>query len=160
MAVAAKSGPLTVALSDPDATARLAACVAARLRPGDVVALYGDLGSGKTVFARALIRTLCGEQEIPSPTFTLVQTYCAPEFEIWHFDLYRLERPEDVFELGLEESLAGAVTLIEWPERLGRHLPTHRLEVRLGYGAGESERTVVLSGTGDWPARLRGLDLG
>jgi len=159
MAVAAKPGPLTVALSDPEATARLAARIAACLRPGDVVALYGDLGAGKTVFARSLIRALCGDEEVPSPTFTLVQTYAAPDFEIWHFDLYRLERPEEVFELGLEEALAGGVTLIEWPERLGRRLPADRLEVRLAYGGRESERTVALSGTGDWPDRLRSLGL-
>lgn len=159
MAIAAESGPLTLALADPGATARLAARIAACLRPGDVIALYGDLGSGKTVFARGLIHALCGDQEVPSPTFTLVQTYATPDFEIWHFDLYRLERPGDAFELGLEDALADGVTLIEWPERLGGHLPAHRLEVRLAYGTGDTERMVALTGTGDWPIRLRGLDL-
>lgn len=160
MRVTAESNPLTIALAGPGATARLAARIASRLRRGDVVALYGELGSGKTVFARALIEALGAVEEVPSPTFTLVQTYAAPEFEIWHFDLYRLERPEDVFELGLEDALADGVTLIEWPERLGLILPANRLEVRLAYAEGDTERTAALSGTGDWPARLRGLDLG
>jgi len=160
MAVAAKSGPLTVALADPDATARLAARVAACLRPGDVIALRGDLGAGKTAFARGLVRTLCGaEEEVPSPTFTLVQTYAAPDFDIWHFDLYRLERPEDAFELGLEDAVADGVTLIEWPEKLGRYLPPDRLDIHFAYGTGESERAATLSGRGAWPERLRDLGL-
>lgn len=159
MAVAAESGPLTLALTDPGATERLAARIAACLRVGDVIALSGDLGSGKTVFARALIRALCGDEEVPSPTFTLVQIYAAPAFEIWHFDLYRLERPDDAFELGLEDALADGVTLIEWPERLGHRLPMHRLEIHLAYGTGETERTAVLAGTGDWPDRLWSLSL-
>lgn len=160
MAVAAKSGPLEVTLSDLDATAGLAARVAACLRPGDVVALYGDLGTGKTAFARALVRTLCGpDEEVPSPTFTLVQTYAAPDLEIWHFDLYRLERPEDALELGLDEALANGAAMIEWPERLGRHLPPDRLEIRFAYGGTEAERTATLAGRGGWAARLRELGL-
>lgn len=160
MAVATDSGPLIVTLADPDATARLAARIASCLRPGDVVALRGDLGTGKTSFARGLIRALCDpEEEVPSPTFTLVQTYSAPGFEIRHFDLYRLERPEDAVELGLEEAMADGVTLIEWPERLGPYLPAERLDIGLAYGDGETARIATLAGSEAWRRRLRRLGL-
>lgn len=159
MVVTADSGRLIVALADLDATAKLAAALAPLLRAGDVVALEGDLGAGKTAFARALIRELTGsgDEEVPSPTFTLVQTYEAPEFDIWHFDLYRLEKPEDAFELGIEDAMAEAVTLIEWPDRLRRYLPRNRLVVRMDYADGEFARVATLSGSGDWLDRLGGL---
>lgn len=158
MVATADSGRLIVTLADLDATARLAAALARLLRAGDVVALEGDLGAGKTAFARALIRKLTArDEEVPSPTFTLVQTYEAPEFDIWHFDLYRLEKPEDAFELGIEDAMADGVTLIEWPGRLGPWLPRDRLTVAFAYGAGEGERIATLSGGGDWPARLEEL---
>jgi len=161
MAVAAKQGALTLALADPDATARLAAALAPLLRPGDVLALRGELGTGKTTFARALIRALTGsDEDVPSPTFTLVQSYAAPAFDIWHFDLYRLERPEDAIELGIEDAMAEGVTLIEWPERLGPGLPVRCLDIRLAYGDGETARSVTISGGADWPERLRVLGHG
>lgn len=160
MAVNTKSETRTVALADAAATGRLAVGVAPVLRAGDVVALRGELGAGKTTFARALIRTLCETpDEVPSPTFTLLQTYAAAEFEIWHFDLYRLARPEDAFELGIEEAFAGGVTLIEWPERLGRFLPANRLEIHLEYADGDTGRIATLSGAADWPERIGALDL-
>lgn len=158
MVVATDSGKLVVSLANLDATARLAAALAPLLRAGDVVALEGDLGAGKTAFARALIRELTGgEEEVPSPTFTLLQIYEAPDFDIWHFDLYRLEKPEDVFELGIEDAMAEGVTLIEWPDRLGRYLPRDRLIVRMDYADGESARVATLSGGGGWRDRLAGL---
>ena len=101
---------------DEEATARLAAQIASRAQSGDVFALYGTLGMGKSVFARAFIQALTGAEEVPSPTFTLLQTYDAPEFEIYHYDLYRLKSPEEVFELNIEEAIYGGVCLIEWPE--------------------------------------------
>lgn len=107
--------------------------------PGDVVALVGDLGAGKTTFARALIAAFAAEAgevppEVPSPTFTLVQTYEFPRAALWHFDLYRIERPDDALELGIEEALAEGIALIEWPERLGGFLPARRIEVHLDFG--------------------------
>ena len=116
------------------------------------------MGVGKTAFARVIIRGLVsGDEEIPSPTFTLVQTYAASDFDIWHFDLYRLEKPEDVFELGIEDAVADGVTLIEWPGRLGPYLPRHRLVVQLDYADGESARVANLSGGADWRQRLGNL---
>ncbi len=158
MVVATDSGKLVITLANLDATVRLAAALARLLRAGDVVALEGDLGAGKTAFARALIRELTGgEEEVPSPTFTLLQTYEAPDFDIWHFDLYRLEKPEDAFELGIEDAMAEGVTLIEWPDRLGRYLPRDRLIVRMDYADGESARVATLSGDGGWRGRIAGL---
>lgn len=135
---------------------RLAQRVAPLAHRGDVIALSGDLGAGKTLFARAFVNALPGpEEEVPSPTFTLVQTYRRGELEVWHFDLYRLESPEEAWELGLEEALAEGVTLIEWPERLGGALPADRLELRLSH-EGEGRR-AVLEGHGTWPPRLAHL---
>lgn len=131
-------------LSGEQATARVAAQLGQSLKAGDFVALYGDLGAGKTAFARALIQSLNpAESEVPSPTFTLVQTYDSPHGPISHFDLYRLGSPEDVLELGFEEMSKG-ILLVEWPERLGRLLPQKRFEVWLSYGTSEVERTLRL----------------
>lgn len=145
---------LTINLPDETATAALGARLGALARAGDVVALEGDLGAGKTTLARGLIRSQLGpETEAPSPTFTLVQTYPGPRFPIWHFDLYRLENPGEVRELGLEEAVDG-LALIEWPERLGRNLPSARLEVRLSLeGSGRIARLVDFD---DWSTRLDG----
>ncbi|OYW41624.1 MAG: tRNA (adenosine(37)-N6)-threonylcarbamoyltransferase complex ATPase subunit type 1 TsaE [Rhodobacterales bacterium 12-64-8] len=145
---------LTLALPDEAATAALGERLGAVARAGDVIALVGDLGAGKTTLARALIRSHLGpETEAPSPTFTLVQTYPGPRFDIWHFDLYRLEDPGEARELGMEEAVDG-LSLIEWPERLGRYLPTVRLEVRLSLeGQGRIARLVDLD---DWSTRLDG----
>jgi tRNA threonylcarbamoyladenosine biosynthesis protein TsaE len=155
-----------IALDLPDeaATAALAQRLAGLARPGDVIALAGDLGSGKTSFARAFIRSLplgdaaVGDaaegDEIPSPTFTLVQIYHRRPAPVWHFDLYRLERPEEAYELDLEDALAGAISLIEWPERLGGLLPAERLDVRLFFAEDAGGRRVELLGHGGWAARL------
>jgi len=117
----------SMSLPDESATERLGATLAERLRVGDVVGLKGELGAGKTTLARAIIRAAAGDPEliVPSPTFTLVEVYDTPRGAIWHFDLYRLEAPEQVYELGWEEALADGVVLLEWPERLGPLLPQH-----------------------------------
>lgn len=120
------------AVANEAATENLAEGLAELAAPGDVFCLFGPLGSGKSVFARAFIRALCGAQtEVPSPTFTVVQHYDAPDFEIAHADLYRLQNPEEIVEIGLEDGFDDAVTLIEWPQRLGRFMPAARLDLTL-----------------------------
>ena len=128
--------------------------LAAVARVGDVIALSGDLGAGKTTLARGLLRGLGLEGEAPSPTFTIVQTYEPPEMRlpVWHCDLYRLEDPEEAIELGLEEAFDDAVVLIEWPERLGAYLPADALRLRLE-GAGEPQRRLTAEVPTAWETR-------
>ena len=145
------------ALSDAAATERFGAAIARLLQSGDVIALEGDLGAGKTTLSRGLIRALCGaETDVPSPTYTLVQTYEAPDFLLWHFDLYRLEDPGEIMELGWTETASG-VALIEWPERAGSLLPTQRLTVRLET-IGDHRRAVLEPLGEDWQTRIDGFD--
>jgi tRNA threonylcarbamoyladenosine biosynthesis protein TsaE len=127
-----KMPAFSMPLPDEATTEQLGATLALRLKPGDVVGLRGDLGAGKTTLARAIIRAAADDPEliVPSPTFTLVEIYETARGTFWHFDLYRLERPEQVFELGWEDALADGIVLIEWPERLGALLPKH-LDVTL-----------------------------
>ena len=122
-----KMPAFSMSLADETATAALGATLADRLRPGDVVGLYGELGSGKTTLARAILRAAAGDPDliVPSPTFTLVEVYETERGTFWHFDLYRLEAPEQVYELGWEDALAEGIVLIEWPQRLGALLPKH-----------------------------------
>ncbi len=147
-------------MQDLPATEALGRRLAALARPGDVIALEGALGAGKTSLARAFIRALIAQggapdnEEIPSPTFTLVQVYDREPAPVWHFDLYRLERPEEVYELGFEEALADAISLIEWPGRLGALLPDERLEVSLRFAEGGDGRHATITGYGAWRERL------
>ena len=149
-----------IVLDVPDETAmaRLAARISALAEPGDVIALKGDLGTGKTSFARAFIRARSGrEEEVPSPTFTLLQVYEEYPTAIWHFDLYRLRSHEDALELGIEDAFAEGISLIEWAERLGDLLPPRRLEIALAFGQRPESRLASLDpGTG-WPARMTAI---
>lgn len=104
-------------------TAEIAARLAKISKQGDIWALHGTLGMGKSVFARAFIQTLTGVGEVPSPTFTLVQTYQTPLFNIYHYDLYRLKNATEIFELGVEEAFCEGVSLVEWPEKMGAFAP-------------------------------------
>lgn len=104
-------------------TLALAQKLSQMAKAGDTFALFGTLGMGKSVFARGFIQSLTAAEEVPSPTFTLVQSYEAPNFEIYHFDLYRLKTPEEIYELGMEEALYEGVCLIEWPEKMAGFLP-------------------------------------
>jgi len=149
------SDSVTIDLADEAATRRLGARLAALARPGDVVALWGDLAAGKTTLARAFIQALLGDdEEVPSPTFTLVQTYEASGATIWHFDLYRLERPEDAIELAFDDALADGVSLIEWPRRLGDLLPAGRLDLALTTGPTASARRATLTSHRQWDDRI------
>ena len=157
---------LVVELDLPDeaATVSLAGRIAPLARPGDVVALWGDLGAGKTVFARAFVRGRGDPaEEVPSPTFTLVQVYePGPGFAgaVYHFDLFRLTAAEQAYELDIEEAFADGVSLIEWPGRLGRLLPAVRLDITLTQGSAPDTRRVVLEGRGSWASRLEEIGLG
>jgi len=124
---------------------RLAEDLALALAPGDVLALSGDLGAGKSTLARALLRALAGDPnlEVPSPTFTLVQTYDLDRFAVSHFDLYRIEEPEELEELGLDEMLETGAALIEWPERAEGLLPRHAITVRITQDPEGSDRREV-----------------
>lgn len=172
-----ETGFCSLVLDGMAGTGRAAACLAAIVRPGDVLALHGTLGVGKTAFSRAFIRA-AGQacipprqiEEVPSPTFTLVQQYELDRMQIWHFDLYRLCDPEEAWEIGIEEAFADGLSLIEWPDRLGGLLPRTRLDIRLsfmeapeegGAGAdadedpGEQRRLVLASEDPDMVRRVR-----
>lgn len=131
-------------LPNEQATEALGATLAARLKPGDVVGLKGDLGAGKTTLARAIIRAAAADPDliVLSPTFTLVEVYDTPRGAYWHFDLYRLDDPEQVYELGWEEARAEGIVLVEWPERLGRLLPQH-LSVTLELVSDDGRRALL-----------------
>lgn len=149
----------TIELKDAEATTALGRAVAPLLEPGEAVLLYGPLGMGKSTLARGLIRALAGEDEdVPSPTFTLVQFY-ETDPPVAHFDLYRLSRPEEAFEIGLDEALDVGAALIEWPERLGedpaRVLGPDILTITLEE-SGEG-RSATVSGAGSWDAKINAL---
>jgi len=139
------TAPTFFFLASDTATTRLGAMLARHLQRGDTVLLSGSIGAGKTHLARALIQSRLGRAEdVPSPTFTLVQSYDAGDTEIWHADLYRLSHPNEAFELGLEDAFETAICLVEWPDRLGSLTPASALRVTLQV-QGEG-RTAQLSG--------------
>ena len=149
---------LIVHSASANATQAIAATLAKQCKPGDCMLLSGDLGSGKTTFARGFIEALspgCGE--ITSPTFTLVQTYPAGGTTLWHFDLYRLKNPAELAETGLEEALASGITLIEWPELARSELPIAALDVMIIAGDNPVQRTIRFCGSPAWAARLEEL---
>ena len=144
-------------LPDPDATAAAGAALAAVLRPGDVVALSGDLGAGKTSFARGVLQALGFRGEVPSPSFPIVIPYAPPELAIplWHVDLYRIEDPEELAELGLDEARLDSALLIEWPERMGRRLWDDALRLTIEADGADARRltwTAPAPWEGRWPS--------
>lgn len=146
-------------LADPQATERLGQALAPRLGSGDVILLSGPIGAGKTHFARALIQSLLPEPEdIPSPTFTIVQIYDGPDCEIWHSDLYRLSHPDDAIELGLEDAFETEICLVEWPDRLGSMAPASALSIT--FEANGEGRSAIFSWTDPrWARVLAALHL-
>jgi tRNA threonylcarbamoyladenosine biosynthesis protein TsaE len=150
---------IVIELPDEAATAALAARIAPLARPGDVIALKGELGAGKTSFARAFIRARGGVEAVPSPTFTLVQAYELADGTIWHIDGYRLRDPEEAWELDIEDAFRDGISLIEWPERLGSLVPARRLEITLFDGATPAARRAAIDPGAEWAARLAGLIL-
>ncbi|MBY6090502.1 tRNA (adenosine(37)-N6)-threonylcarbamoyltransferase complex ATPase subunit type 1 TsaE [Maritimibacter alkaliphilus] len=144
-------------LPDPQATSDLAARLGARLQPGDVLLLEGPIGAGKTHFARSLIQSLLTElEDVPSPTFTLVQVYDTEKGEIWHADLYRLTGPDEAVELGLTEAFETAICLIEWPDRLGDLVPPGATHLTFT-ATGEESRALTLRLTDPRPDLLEFL---
>lgn len=140
-----------------DATQELAAKLAGLVNIGDVLLLEGDIGAGKTSFARAFIHCLMNDKiDVPSPTYTIVQTYDANICDVWHCDLYRLTHPDEAFELGLNDAFEGCITLIEWPDRLGELAPEELLTIKLT-ALGDS-RNVTIFGTKSWQNRLASFD--
>lgn len=140
-------------LADEAATGRLGEAVAAQLRPGEAVCLTGPLGAGKSTLARALVRALTTpDEEVPSPTFTLVQFYEGPRLAVAHFDLYRLSDPDEAYEIGLDEALDAGAAVIEWPERLEGRLPPDRLDIEIAL-AQDGGRTARLTPHGAWEGR-------
>ncbi|MEI9887832.1 MAG: tRNA (adenosine(37)-N6)-threonylcarbamoyltransferase complex ATPase subunit type 1 TsaE [Rhizomicrobium sp.] len=140
----------SVPLADLAATEALGARIAAGLHIGDAVALEGDLGAGKTTLARAILHALGVTEAVPSPTFTLVQTYDTARLPVRHYDLYRIESPSEVEELGLEEALDEGAALIEWPERALSWMPEDRLHIALSLRDGT--RRAQVSGPSRWVA--------
>jgi tRNA threonylcarbamoyl adenosine modification protein YjeE len=139
-----------VTLKDEAATERLGACIAKGLRSGDVVALSGELGAGKTTLARAILRALGVTERVPSPTFTLVQAYETPSLNVFHLDLYRVEKASDMAELGLDDALLEGAALVEWPERgLPARLKNDALTVSLA-AKGDTRREALISGPARW----------
>ena len=153
----------SVTLPDEEATQRFATDIAGALEPGDLITLSGDLGAGKTTFARALIRHLADDEtiEVPSPTFTLVQIYGLPRFSVVHADLYRLTSAAELAELGFEDLPEGAVVLMEWPDRAGGSLPADRLDIAftLAPGLGPNVRHVRYTGYGAFAPRAERVSL-
>lgn len=151
--------PVQINLASPQKTADFAVRLGAVLQAGDTLLLCGSIGAGKTHFARSLIQSqLSLPEDVPSPTFTLVQTYETDHGEIWHADLYRLSGSHDVMELGLVDAFESAICLIEWPDRLGDLAPDRALTLRLTEGADEETRLLEMSWTvPSWGVRLQEL---
>ena len=141
--------------TSPDQTADLAISIGQVLKAGDCLLLVGSVGAGKSLFARALIQSLQDTPEdVPSPTFTIVQTYETKLGDLWHCDLYRISSPHEVIELGLDDAMATAVTLIEWPENLADLTPPDALTIRINDLGGDVRKLSFESTDADWAASL------
>lgn len=154
--------PKPIPLTSPEATVDFASALAPLLKSGDVLLLQGTLGAGKTHFARALIQTRLQQagrmEDVPSPTFTLIQTYDDGVTEIWHADLYRLGDLSEIVELGLQEAFDDAISIIEWPDRLQELTPNGALNLQLALGDDDESRLLTLTADNpNWADRLSTL---
>lgn len=154
-----------ISLADAEATEDLAISLAPKLQAGDVLLIEGPIGAGKSHFCRSVIQNrlaaLGRAEDVPSPTYTLVQVYDLEGLEIWHADLYRLTSPDDVFELGLNDAFDHAVCLVEWPDRLGAAAPEGALKLHLMPGLDPDSRTAILSAhNARWASVISGLAAG
>lgn len=146
---------MKLALPDLTAMEALGARIATQLRAGDVVALTGDLGAGKTTLARAILRVLGHEGEVPSPTFTIIETYNGPQMRVpaVHADFYRLNRPEESEEIGLDDYREGAALIAEWPDKAGGFAQESQcLSIRLEFA--DEGRAAIVEGGSDWLGRM------
>jgi len=134
----------TLSIANETELIALGAALISQLSAGQTVCLTGGLGAGKTTLVRGMIQSVLGDTDVPSPTYTLVQTYDMTEFELWHCDMYRLERPEDGYELGLMDAFEDALCLIEWPDKLGNLIPEEALQIEIAFDG--DGRKVTLTG--------------
>lgn len=128
-----------------DDTKLLAQAIASVAKKGDIFALYGTLGAGKSTFSRYFIQSLCNAEDVPSPTFTLVQTYETPDFDICHYDMYRLKKAEEAYELGVEDAFYQNVCLIEWPEKVAEILPRNIWKIDISANGNVREFWITVS---------------
>lgn len=141
--------------SSEEETSALAEKVAEIARLHDVFALYGTLGMGKSVFSRAFIKKLTDATEVPSPTFTLLQVYEAKDFDIYHYDFYRIKSPEEIFELGIEDAFQYGVSLIEWPEKMGNYIPKNAIIVRFSALDDGKRKITIVCDASDQTTRIK-----
>lgn len=142
-----------IPLPDLAATRAVAEKLVKLLRPKDVLALEGSLGAGKTTFVRALLRALDISEDVPSPTFTLLQTYETKQLPVYHFDLYRLKNENELDELGWDDALAEGLSFVEWPERAGTYMPKDYLTLKFVFDG--YERSLSFIPHGNWQERMR-----
>ena len=145
-------------LEDEAATLKLGSDIAAIPASNGMIALFGDLGIGKTVFARGFIHSFEGVDEVVSPTFSLLQLYEFAKIKVYHYDLYRINSPDEIIELGIFDAINDGITLVEWPERMDNYFPKNRLDIYLSQGLMDASRAVKIVGHGEfWETQLRNL---
>jgi tRNA threonylcarbamoyladenosine biosynthesis protein TsaE len=157
-----QNNSIKIKLTDESDTQKIAVQISNFTKTGDIITLIGDLGCGKTTFARAFInaRTAISE-DVPSPTFTLLQTYEFPHktgtIPVYHFDLYRIESIHEIEELGMDDAFLDGISLIEWPDRLGERLPSDRLDIILNQSKNTNDRQATLNFYGSWTSRFHSI---
>lgn len=147
-----------IILDSIEDTKKLATIIAKYLSPGDVITFTGNLGSGKTSFIKYMINSLASTQiDVTSPSFNLLHVYELNNLELWHFDLYRLNNIDEIYELGIEDAFIKGVSLIEWPEIINTILPKDRLDIKLSFSTGEETRKIYFTGFSRWSEILEDI---